>query len=101
MHTETNFQGRNAGGWPGCDMSRPVVAGGPKRNGTSHTGWAKCAAWRVDSNSQSRCDQSCQLFRSAQSDDLLRGRSIAAIGAASVYEACRCNSLSRLVGEVS
>jgi transcription initiation factor TFIIB len=46
-------------------------------------------------------DQACQLFRSAQNEDLLRGRSIEAIAAASVYGACRCNGLSRLVGEVS
>jgi len=46
-------------------------------------------------------DQACQLFRSAQNEDLLRGRSIEAIVAASVYGACRCNSLSRLVDDVS
>jgi transcription initiation factor TFIIB len=46
-------------------------------------------------------DQACQLFRSAQSEDLLRGRSIEAIAAASVYGVCRCNALSRLLDEVS
>jgi transcription initiation factor TFIIB len=46
-------------------------------------------------------DQACQLFRSAQNEDLLRGRSIEAIAAASVFGACRCNGLSRLLGEVS
>jgi transcription initiation factor TFIIB len=46
-------------------------------------------------------DQACQLFRSAQNEDLLRGRSIEAIAAASVYGTCRCNGLLRLVGEVS
>jgi transcription initiation factor TFIIB len=46
-------------------------------------------------------DQACQLFRSAQNEDLLRGRSIEAIATASVYGACRCNGLSRLLGEVS
>ena len=46
-------------------------------------------------------DQACQLFRSAQSEDLLRGRSIEAIAAVSVYGACRCNGLSRLVDDVS
>ncbi|USZ73508.1 transcription initiation factor IIB [Natronosalvus halobius] len=40
-------------------------------------------------------DQACQLFRSAQTEDLLRGRSIEAMAAASVYGACRCNGLSR------
>ncbi|MFD1648000.1 transcription initiation factor IIB family protein [Haloarchaeobius litoreus] len=46
-------------------------------------------------------DQPCQLFRSAQNEDLLRGRSIEAIAAASIYGACRCNGLSRLVDDVS
>jgi len=46
-------------------------------------------------------DQACQLFRSAQTEDLLRGRSIEAIAAASVYGACRCNGRSRLVDDVS
>jgi transcription initiation factor TFIIB len=46
-------------------------------------------------------DQASQLFRSAQNEDLLRGRSIEAIAAASVYGACRCNGLSRLVDDVS
>lgn len=46
-------------------------------------------------------DQACQLFRSAQNEDLLRGRSIEAIATASVYGACRCNGLSRLVDDVS
>ncbi|MFD1600391.1 transcription initiation factor IIB [Halobellus rarus] len=45
-------------------------------------------------------DQACQLFRSAQNEEL-RGRSIEAIAAASVYGACRCNGLSRLVDDVS
>jgi len=51
--------------------------------------------------SESIRDQACQLFRSAQSEDLLRGRSIEALAAASVYGACRCNGLSRLVDDVS
>ncbi len=51
--------------------------------------------------SESVRDQACQLFRSAQNQDLLRGRSIEAIAAASVYGACRCNGLSRLVDDVS
>jgi transcription initiation factor TFIIB len=39
--------------------------------------------------SESIRDQACQLFRSAQSEDLLRGRSIEAIAAASVYRRSR------------
>ncbi len=50
--------------------------------------------------SESVRDQACQLFRSAQNEDLLRGRSIEAIAAASVYGACRCNGLSWLLEEV-
>ena len=46
-------------------------------------------------------DQACQLFRSAQSEDLLVGRSIEAMAAASVYGACRCNGLSRMLDGVS
>ncbi len=45
-------------------------------------------------------DQACTLFRSAQNEDLLRGRSIEAIAAASVYGACRCNGLSRTLEEI-
>lgn len=46
-------------------------------------------------------EQACQLFRSAQNADLLRGRSIEAIAAASVYGACRCTGLSRTLAEIS
>jgi len=41
--------------------------------------------------SESIRDQACQLFRSAQNENLLRGRSIEAMAAASVYGACRCS----------
>ena len=51
--------------------------------------------------SESIRDQACQLFRSAQNEDLLQDRSVEAIAAASVYGACRCNGLSRLVDDVS
>ena len=40
-------------------------------------------------------EQSCVLFRSAQNEDLLVGRSIEAMAAASVYGACRCSGLPR------
>ena len=46
-------------------------------------------------------EQACQLFRSAQSDALLRGRSIESMAAACVYGACRCNGLSRTLEEVA
>lgn len=46
-------------------------------------------------------DQACALFRSAQNHDLLRGRSIEAMAAASVYGACRCNGLSRTLDEIA
>lgn len=46
-------------------------------------------------------DQACQLFRSAQNDDLLPGRSIEAMATASVYGACRCNGLSQTLDDVT
>jgi len=51
--------------------------------------------------SESVRDQACQLFRSAQNEDLLRGRSIEAIAGACVFGACRCNGLSRFLDEVT
>ncbi|ELZ68917.1 transcription initiation factor TFB [Haloferax prahovense DSM 18310] len=51
--------------------------------------------------SESTRDQACRLFRSAQSEDLLRGRSIEAIAAASVYGICRCNRLMRTLEEIA
>lgn len=46
-------------------------------------------------------DQACQLFRTAQTQDLLRGRSIEAVAAASVFGACRCNGQSWLIADVA
>jgi transcription initiation factor TFIIB len=46
-------------------------------------------------------DQACQLFRSAQNEDLLQGRSIEAIAAASVYGACRCTGRSQTLDDVA
>ena len=46
-------------------------------------------------------NQACQLFRSAQNEDLLRGRSIEAIAAGSVYATCRCNGLGRTIEEIA
>lgn len=45
-------------------------------------------------------DQACRLFRSAQSEGLLPGRSIEAMASAAVYGACRCNGLARTMDEV-
>jgi transcription initiation factor TFIIB len=45
-------------------------------------------------------DRACTLFRNAQDADLLQGRSIEAIAAASVYAACRCNRLPRAIEEI-
>lgn len=44
-------------------------------------------------------DHACSLFRSAQNESLLRGRSIEGFAAACVYAACRVESLSRTVDE--
>ena len=46
-------------------------------------------------------NQACQLFRSAQNEDILRGRSIEAIAAGSVYGTCRCNGLGRTINEIA
>ena len=51
--------------------------------------------------SESIRNQACQLFRSAQNEDLLRGRSIEAIAAGSVYAVCRCNGLGRTIEEIA
>ena len=51
--------------------------------------------------SKSVRNQACQLFCSAQNEDLLRGRSIEAIAAGSVYGTCRCNGLGRTVDEIA
>lgn len=45
-------------------------------------------------------DQACALYRSASSENLLPGRSIEAVAAASVHGACRCNGLERTLQEV-
>ncbi|MFA1609538.1 transcription initiation factor IIB [Halobellus rubicundus] len=46
-------------------------------------------------------DHACSLFRSAQSEDLLRGRSLEGFAAAAVYAACRIARVSRTVDEVA
>jgi transcription initiation factor TFIIB len=46
----------------------------------------------ADGVSDSVRDQACRLFRSAQDEGLLPGRSIEAIAAASVYAACRATN---------
>ncbi|AXG08510.1 transcription initiation factor IIB [Haloplanus rubicundus] len=46
-------------------------------------------------------DQACRLYRTAAGEDLIRGRSIEAMAAASVYAACRCAGLPRTLQEVS
>jgi len=51
--------------------------------------------------SESVRDQACQLFRSAQNENLLQGRSIEAMAAASVYGACRCNGRPRTLDDVT
>ncbi|WP_158055614.1 transcription initiation factor IIB [Halorussus halophilus] len=45
-------------------------------------------------------EQACTLFRRAQNEDLLKGRSVEAIATASVHGTARCNGLSRTLGEV-
>lgn len=45
-------------------------------------------------------DQACMLFRSAQKESLLRGRSIEGFSAACLYAACRVDGIARTVEEV-
>lgn len=45
-------------------------------------------------------ERACTLVRSAQKEDLLRGRSLEGFAAASIYAACRVASVSRTVDEV-
>jgi transcription initiation factor TFIIB len=45
-------------------------------------------------------EQACTLFRSAQSEDLLRGRSLEGFAAAALYAACRAGTVSRTVDEI-
>jgi transcription initiation factor TFIIB len=46
-------------------------------------------------------DHACSLFDSAQSEDLVRGRSLEGFAAACVYAACRVAGVSRTVAEVA
>lgn len=46
-------------------------------------------------------EQASTLFRTAQHKDLLRGRSIEAMAAASVYAACRCGEIVRPIERVA
>jgi len=46
-------------------------------------------------------EQASSLFRTAQSQDLLPGRSIESIAAGSVYAACRCSNAVRTVEEIA
>lgn len=45
-------------------------------------------------------DQACQLFRSAQNEELLHGRAIESIAAASIYAVCRCNQHPLIIEDV-
>ncbi|WP_459194384.1 transcription initiation factor IIB [Halosimplex sp. J119] len=45
-------------------------------------------------------DQSCSLFSSAQSEDLLCGRSLEGFAAAVVYATCRTQSIARTMDEI-
>ena len=45
-------------------------------------------------------DYACILFENAQTEDLLRGRSLEGFAAASVYSACRVDGISRTIAEV-
>jgi len=46
-------------------------------------------------------EQACALFRRAQKEDLLPGRSVEAMAAGAVYAICRTNGLPRTCGDVA
>jgi transcription initiation factor TFIIB len=46
-------------------------------------------------------EQACALFESAQSTDLIRGRSLEGFAAAAVYATCRTRSISRTIDEIA
>ncbi|WP_459193157.1 transcription initiation factor IIB [Halosimplex sp. J119] len=46
-------------------------------------------------------EQASALFRSAQNENLLHGRSIEAFAAAVIYAICRCTNATRTLGEVA
>ncbi len=46
-------------------------------------------------------EQACTYFRTAHREDLIRGRSIDSVAAASVYAACRCGNCTRVLAEVA
>jgi transcription initiation factor TFIIB len=46
-------------------------------------------------------NQACQLFRTAQNEDVLRGRSIEAIASGCLYAACRLNEYPRTFEEIA
>ncbi|WP_251329475.1 transcription initiation factor IIB [Haloplanus pelagicus] len=50
--------------------------------------------------SRSLEEQAAMVFRRAQDEHLLRGRSIEAVAAASVHAACRCAGLPRSISEI-
>lgn len=51
--------------------------------------------------SESLRNQTCQLFRTAQNDDVLRGRSIETIASGCVYAVCRLNEYPRTFEEIA
>ncbi|WP_049929011.1 transcription initiation factor IIB [Halopiger goleimassiliensis] len=50
---------------------------------------------------ESLAERACALFDSAQSEDLLPGRSIEGFAAATVYATCRTSSNPRTIGEIT
>ncbi len=54
----------------------------------------------VLSLSESVCEQSCSLFSSAQSEELLCGRTIEGFAAATIYATCRTQSIARTIEEI-
>jgi transcription initiation factor TFIIB len=51
--------------------------------------------------SQSVREQACRLYRTIRSENLIHGRSIEGMAAASVYATCRCNRAPMLIEDVA
>ncbi|WP_117594466.1 transcription initiation factor IIB [Haloprofundus halophilus] len=47
------------------------------------------------------CEEACTIYRAAQKENLIRGRSIETMTAGSVYAACRCRGSLRTISEVA
>ena len=91
----TPSRGRSDGSSDGSDAS--TSAASARRRLSVNLAHGRVEVRRIGSalgRPESLRHQACQLFRSAQSANLLHGRSSGAVATASVYGVCRCNGLT-------